>query len=97
MNAGSLRVDGVVEASSITVSGGTLGGAGSVLSTALVSTNGRLAPGNLISGTAIIVFDGELTLRGTAVMDVNKTAGALSGDMVQGFGTLNYGAHCNWR
>jgi autotransporter-associated beta strand protein len=91
VNAGSLLVDGTIANSPITVSGGTLGGAGTVLSTVLISTNGRLSPGNLTSSNAVMIFEGELTMNGTTIMDVNKTSGAFSGDRLQGFGTLHYG------
>ena len=90
INAGTVLVDLAVEFSAITVNGGTLGGGGSVFTPVLVATNGRLAPGALQSiGT--MIFENELTLRGTASMDVNKTAGAISSDAVQGFPTISYG------
>jgi len=84
-------VDGSFVNSPITVSGGTLGGAGTVLSTVLIATNGRLSPGNLISSNTAIIFENEVTMNGTVIMDVNKASGAFSGDSVQGFGTLTFG------
>jgi autotransporter-associated beta strand protein len=91
VNAGSLFVDGVVLTSPITVSGGTLGGAGTIQSPVLVSTNGRLVPGNVASATAALILENQVTLQGTTVMDVNKSAGVFTGDAIQGFGTLTYG------
>jgi autotransporter-associated beta strand protein len=91
LNAGSLLVDGSVRNSAITVVGGTLGGAGSVFTPVLVSTNGRLAPGNLTAAIAALSFENVLTLEGTNAMDVNKTSGAISSDTIQGTSTLTYG------
>src|SRR6185503_14050013 len=91
VNAGSLLVDGSVESTDVTVSGGTLGGVGTVFSSVLVATNGRLAPGNLQSAVASLVLENQVTLRGTTVMDVNKASGVISGDTVSGLPTLSYG------
>ena len=68
VQAGTLRVNGSISSSSVTVqSGGTLAGTGVVGSTNVLS-GGRLAPGNSI-GTLLV--SGDLTLQSGANYDVD--------------------------
>ena len=46
---------------------------------------------NIASAITNLSFENELTLQGTTEMDVIKSGGAISGDLILGFSTLTYG------
>jgi len=85
---GLLRVDGSLAAgSSVTVSGGTLGGSGSVNGPVSVLVAGKLAP-SISIGTLNI--NNTLSLAGTTMIELDKAAGQTS-DKVLGVTTLTEG------
>lgn len=85
VNDGELRVDGAILNSPVTVNSGTLSGSGRLGQS--VSVYGTLAPGD--SGIGALTMNGNLTLSGTAILEVNKAAG--TNDLVTGINNLYYG------
>ncbi|MFO1487836.1 MAG: autotransporter-associated beta strand repeat-containing protein [Verrucomicrobiota bacterium] len=81
---GSINSTGAVR-----VAGGTFAGTGSVTTPAnmTVEANGSLAPGN--GGIGDLTINNNLTLAGTTVIEVNKTANTT--DRVLGVQALTYG------
>jgi hypothetical protein len=67
---------------------GTLAGDGTINNNVIVETDGTLSPGASI-GT--LTLNGNLTNRGSIVMELNKTAGTR--DQIVGVGTLVYGGN----
>ena len=86
---GTLQVDGSLGGSGVDVAGGTLAGIGSIHAPVTVENNGVLSPGDNAIGT--LVINGPLTLAGTCRMDVNKTGGVLTGDLITNVTTLALG------
>jgi autotransporter-associated beta strand protein len=70
------------------INDGTLSGNGVIAGPVEVTAGGTLAPG-LSIGT--LTINNTLLLQGTVLMEVNKTGGALSADLVAGVTTLSYG------
>ena len=82
VNAGSLLVSGSTSVgNAITVSpGANLGGTGNVKGPTMVQFGGTLAPGNAAIGT--LTISNTLLLSGNTVMEVSKSGGALTNDLV---------------
>jgi hypothetical protein len=77
----------------VTVTNGTLGGSGTILSAVSVQSPGRLAPGTALLGT--LTINSDLTLAGNAIFKVNKSltpsndVASVSGSLsASGTGTL---------
>jgi autotransporter-associated beta strand protein len=91
INAGTLLVNGTLDTrtSAVTVNnGGTLGGSGTISRPVTVESGGTLAPGT--GSTGELTVTGDLTLGGTALMEINGTAkdkAVVSGALTYG-GTL---------
>ena len=84
---GTLRLDGSDYFSgSLTVSNGTLGGNGVIAGPVVVQPNGVIAPGASIG---LLTISNALTLSGTTVMQVNKTAA--TNDSIRGLTAVSYG------
>jgi autotransporter-associated beta strand protein len=89
VNAGTLLVNGHIDSASVVVnSTATLGGTGVISGSVVVQIGATLSPGASI-GT--LTLSDSLTLSGNTVMEINKTGGTLTGDLVQGVSTLTYG------
>ncbi|MDE3068484.1 MAG: hypothetical protein KGJ60_13185 [Verrucomicrobiota bacterium] len=86
---GTLRVDGGIGGSGVDVAGGALAGIGSITAPVTVETNGALSPGDNAIGTLSVA--NTLTLAGVCQMDVDKTAGVLTSDLVTNVTTLTLG------
>lgn len=86
VSAGTLLVNGVIGASTVTVAGGTLGGTGLIRGPITIQSTGRLAPGASI-GT--LTISNSLTLSGSTVMELN--AATRTNDLVRGVSTVTYG------
>lgn len=92
LSNGTLFVDGTLaQPSSVTVSGGTLAGVGIIGGPVTIATNGTLAPGNGTTAIAVLEIDNAVTLSGTTVMDLNKSASPLPSDFLAFLTTLTYG------
>lgn len=85
LSAGTLAVNGSLSASPITVTGGVLGGTGTVGSTTIAS-GGTLAPGNSI-GTLHI--NGNLSLAAGSIYNVEVSPTASDLTIVSGTARLN--------
>ena len=70
--AGTLLVNGVIDTSAVTVTGGILGGNGLIKGPVTIPSTGRLAPGTSI-GT--LTISNSLSLSGVTVMELNAAAG----------------------
>lgn len=89
-NTGTLLVNGSLKSSSLTVrTGATFGGNGSVAGAVLVSSGGKLAPGNNGPGTLTISNTLTLSVGSICVMELNRTTGAY--DAIRGLSVINYG------
>ena len=87
VKGGTLLVNGSIGSGAVTVSGGTLGGSGNIGGAVTVQVGGTLAPGN--NGIGALTVNNSLTLAGTTLMELSKSA--LTNDSVVVGGTLNYG------
>lgn len=85
VGAGTLWVNGQVDAGGVTVTNGTLGGSGTILGSVTVQS-GTLAPGTTSIGT--LTVNNNLTLNGNALFKVNKSVSP-SNDVVIVTGTLS--------
>jgi autotransporter-associated beta strand protein len=93
VNAGTLIVNNTAGSATgsgeVTVAtGGTLTGTGKIAGPVAVQSGATLAPGDSI-GT--LVISNTLTLAGNTVMEVGKTAGVITKDLVRGMTSLTYG------
>jgi fibronectin-binding autotransporter adhesin len=87
--AGTLQLDGANTHTGPTeVAGGVLSGNGSLLSPVTVLAGGTLAPGASIG---ILSVTNTVTLGGTNVMEVSKSSGTITNDLLRGVSTLTYG------
>ena len=90
VSAGTLQVDGSLGTNTVTVpSGSTLSGTGTINGATTIQSGGTLAPGDSAIGT--LTISNALTLAGNAAFAVNKSGSTLTGDLVQGLGTVTYG------
>lgn len=86
VNAGTLLINGSIGGLGVTVSTpATLGGTGTINGSVIVQSGATLSPGSSI-GTFTI--NGDLTLSGTSLMEINKSGASLTSDLVSGVGTL---------
>ncbi len=86
VSAGTLLVNGVIGASAVTVTNGTLGGNGLILGPVAIQSPGCLAPGTSIGALTI---SNALSLAGVTVMELNAAAG--TNDLVRGLTSVIYG------
>jgi autotransporter-associated beta strand protein len=86
VSAGTLIVNGVIGASPVTVTNGTLGGNGLIQGPVTIQSAGRLAPGTSIGALTI---SNALILSGVTVMELNAAAG--TNDLVRGLTSVTYG------
>jgi autotransporter-associated beta strand protein len=86
LSAGALLVNGTIGQSTVTVTGGTLGGSGVIKGPVTIQPGGRLAPGASIGALTI---SNSLNLLGTTFMELH--AAARTNDVVRGLTTINYG------
>jgi autotransporter-associated beta strand protein len=78
---GTLFVDGALQGEgAVTVHGGTLGGVGLIGGPVTIGANGTMSPGNAGTPIAVLQIGNSLTLGGTCVVDVDKSA-ALTHDV----------------
>jgi hypothetical protein len=86
---GSLVVNGSIGVGAVTVqSGGKMSGNGTVLGATTVQAGGTLAPGTSV-GT--LTISNNLSLAGTAGMEIARNGAVLTKDQVVGINTLTYG------
>jgi autotransporter-associated beta strand protein len=88
VSGGTLLVNGQIDVAPVTVTGGTLGGAGTILGPVTV-TNATLAPGNRGIGTLNI--NNALTLRNNSTNSFEISKTPQTNDLVRGVTTLTYG------
>ncbi len=86
VSAGTLLMNGGIGASTVTVTGGTLGGTGVIKGPVTIQSAGRLAPGASI-GT--LTISNSLNLSGVTVMELD--AATRTNDVVRGLTTVTYG------
>lgn len=86
VSAGTLLVNGVIGASAVTVTNGTLGGNGVIKGPVTIQSAGRLAPGTSIGALTI---SNALNLSGVTFMELNAAAG--TNDLVRGLTSVTYG------
>jgi len=86
---GTLEIDGINAGSGITVDGGTLAGIGVIQSPVTISALGTLSPGT--NGIGTLSVAGNVSLSGTTSLDLDKTAGVLSNDVLTNVTTLALG------
>ncbi|HKS37158.1 MAG TPA: autotransporter-associated beta strand repeat-containing protein, partial [Verrucomicrobiae bacterium] len=86
VSAGTLHVNGVIGASAVNVTGGTLGGTGLIKGPVAIQSAGRLAPGTSIGALTI---SNSLSLSGVTVMELDASAG--TNDLVRGLTSVTYG------
>lgn len=92
VTAGTLVVNGNISTSITTVSGGTLGGSGTVGAT-VIQSGGTLAPGNSI-GT--LNFSNTLSLAGISDFEIDPLLGlGLNADRANVTGAITYGGTLN--
>ena len=90
VSAGTLQLDGSLGTNTVTVqSAATLSGTGTINGATTIQSGGTLAPGDNAIGT--LTISNALTLAGNAAFTLNKSGTTLTGDLVQGLGTVTYG------
>ena len=88
VNEGTLRVNGNIATGAVNVNAGaTLGGTGFIGGATTVNAGGTLSPGT--TGIGTLTLTNTLMLRGTTLMEINKTAAIA--DKVEGVSTLLFG------
>ena len=88
---GTLLIEGIGGTNVITVAGGTLGGIGLIRGAVTVQPGGNLSPGDSSFTSANLSVSNALTLNGTNTMDVNRSGGLFSGDLITNVTSLTYG------
>jgi autotransporter-associated beta strand protein len=84
---GTLIVNGSLASTTVTVmNGATLGGNGILGGGVTVNVGGIIAPGN---STGILTINNSVTLRGTTIMELNRTAH--TNDVLRSTTTISYG------
>jgi autotransporter-associated beta strand protein len=68
---GTLLVNGQIDTNVVTVSGGALGGSGTILGPVTVQSAGTLVPGTASIGS--LTIDNDLTIAGNALFKINKS------------------------
>jgi len=86
---GTLEIDGITAGSGVTVDGGTLAGIGVIQAPVTINALGTLSPGT--NGIGTLSAAGNVTLAGTTALDLDKTAGVLSNDVLTNVTTLALG------
>lgn len=89
---GVLEVDGVnAGAGSVTVAAGSLTGVGTIDGPVTVAAGGTLSPGTTTTPAGWMSIASTLTLGGTNIMNVAKTSGVFSGNVISNLTTVTYG------
>ena len=89
-NSGALLLNGVnTYTGSTTISGGTLGGSGTVVSPVTILPGAILSPGN--SSIGALTINNALTNNGTISIRLNRVGATLTNDTIKGVTTLAYG------
>jgi len=86
---GTLEIDGINAGSGVTVDGGALAGVGVIQAPVTISALGTLSPGT--NGIGTLSVAGNVTLSGATAMDLDKTAGVLSNDVLTNVTSLSLG------
>jgi autotransporter-associated beta strand protein len=87
---GTLLIEGISGTNSVTVAGGTLGGIGLIRGAVTVQAAGNLSPGDS-STPAMLSISNSLTLGGTNTMDVTRSGGLFTSDVITNVTSLIYG------
>ncbi|MGH7953787.1 MAG: autotransporter-associated beta strand repeat-containing protein, partial [Limisphaerales bacterium] len=86
---GTVQVDGSIAGSGVDVEGGTLAGTGSITAPVVINTGGALSPGD--NSIGVLSIANTLTLSGTNMMDLDKTSGVLTSDLITNVTALTLG------
>jgi fibronectin-binding autotransporter adhesin len=86
VSAGTLLVNGIIGASAVSVTNGTLGGNGVIKGPVTIASAGRLSPGSSIG---VLTISNSLNLSGVTVIELNAATG--TNDLVRGITTVTYG------
>jgi fibronectin-binding autotransporter adhesin len=92
VSLGTLLVSGdssAANGNATVLAGATLGGNGTLGAAVTVNLGGTLAPGAASLGT--LTLKSTLTLRGAAVMELNRDGGSPTNDVVAGLAGISYG------
>jgi len=88
---GTILVDGVSGTNFVLVAGGTLGGIGLVRGAVTVQADGTLSPGDTPATLATLAISNSLVLAGTNLMDVTRSGGVFTSDLLTNITSLSYG------
>jgi autotransporter-associated beta strand protein len=88
---GTLQVDGVSGTNFLLVAGGTLTGVGWIRGAVTVQAAGTLSPGDSPSLVGTLTISNSLVLAGTNVMDVSRSGGVTTSDLITNVTSLVYG------
>jgi autotransporter-associated beta strand protein len=86
-SGGTTLVDGIIGPATVLVSGGVLGGNGTITAPVIVQSGATLSPGDFGIGT--LTISNSLNLSGTTLMELNAAAG--TNDLVRGLTSVTYG------
>jgi autotransporter-associated beta strand protein/T5SS/PEP-CTERM-associated repeat protein len=87
INNGALHVDGTL-AGGVQVNSGTLGGVGTINGPVTVGPAGTLSPGDSLGR---LTNNNTMTLSGSTLMEISRSAGVLTSDEVVGLTSVTYG------
>ncbi|HSU53394.1 MAG TPA: hypothetical protein VLT36_04985, partial [Candidatus Dormibacteraeota bacterium] len=88
---GTLIVEGISGTNSTTVASGTLEGIGYIRGPVSVLAPGNLSPGDSGNPLATLVVSNSLTLGGTNTMDVSRSGGVFTADLITNITSLTLG------
>jgi len=87
VNAGTLRVNSILDSPTVTVTAGALGGSGTVAGSVTINSGAALAPGATATGTDILTINSDLVLNGNLKVNINNSL-VQSNSMVTAYGTI---------
>jgi fibronectin-binding autotransporter adhesin len=87
---GTLRVTGAISNSAVTVVGGTLSGTG-YFGGAVAIAGGTLEPGVSTNLSEVLTINNDLTINGTALVQIGKSGATPVNDSVVGVTNITYG------